>query len=85
MLHGECDPVRYSMCVCLSVTCRCGHCQSFAPEYKKLAAALKGIVKVGAVDASEHQSIGGRYGVQGFPTVKIFGADKQKPSDYQGM
>ena len=71
--------------MCLqSLQCRCGHCQSFASEYKKAAKALKGFVKVGAVDANEHQSLGGHYGVKGFPTVKIFGANKQSPSDYQG-
>ena len=39
---------------------------------------------MGAVDASEHQSLGGRYGVSGFPTIKIFGANKNKPKDYAG-
>uniref|UniRef100_A0A8C2F472 Protein disulfide-isomerase A6 n=1 Tax=Cyprinus carpio TaxID=7962 RepID=A0A8C2F472_CYPCA len=62
----------------------CGHCKSLAPEWKKAATALKGIVKVGAVDADQHNSLGGQYGVRGFPTIKIFGANKQKPEDYQG-
>ncbi|KAH9372466.1 hypothetical protein HPB48_011316 [Haemaphysalis longicornis] len=62
----------------------CGHCQSFAPEYTKAAAALKGIVKVGAVDADKDKSLGGQYGVRGFPTVKIFGANKHNPTDYSG-
>uniref|UniRef100_H2MBI5 Protein disulfide-isomerase A6 n=1 Tax=Oryzias latipes TaxID=8090 RepID=H2MBI5_ORYLA len=43
-----------------------------------------GIVKVGAVDADEHKSLGGQYGVRGFPTIKIFGANKNKPEEYQG-
>ncbi len=64
---------------------RCGHCQQFAPEYKKLAAAVKGFFHVGAVDASEHQSLGARFGVQGFPAIKIFGQNKNKPEDYNGM
>lgn len=42
------------------------------------------VVKVGAVDADKHQSLGGQYGVQGFPTIKIFGSNKNKPEDYQG-
>jgi protein disulfide-isomerase A6 len=63
----------------------CGHCKNLAPEWAKAAAALKGIVKLGALDASEHQSLGGQYGVKGFPTIKIFGADKNKPADYQGV
>uniref|UniRef100_A0A915C0J1 Protein disulfide-isomerase A6 homolog n=1 Tax=Parascaris univalens TaxID=6257 RepID=A0A915C0J1_PARUN len=62
----------------------CGHCKNFAPEYKKAAKALKGLIRVGAVDMTEHQSVGQPYNVQGFPTVKIFGANKQKPTDYQG-
>ncbi|KAL3892313.1 hypothetical protein ACJMK2_004529 [Sinanodonta woodiana] len=62
----------------------CGHCQSLAPEWKKAATALKGVVKVAAVDATAHQSLGSRYGVQGYPTIKIFGANKNSPQDYQG-
>lgn len=45
---------------------------------------MKGVVKVGAVDADQHQSLGGQYGVRGFPTIKIFGLDKKSPTDYQG-
>lgn len=44
----------------------------------------QGIVKVGAVDADQHNSLGGQYSVKGFPTIKIFGANKNKPDDYQG-
>lgn len=62
----------------------CGHCQALTPEWKKAATALKGVVKVGAVNADEHRSLGGQYGIQGFPTIKIFGLDKNKPTDYQG-
>ncbi|CAB1342672.1 unnamed protein product [Coregonus sp. 'balchen'] len=61
----------------------CGHCQSLTADWKKTATALKGIVKVGAVDADQHKSLGGQYGVRGFPTIKIFGANKNKPDDYQ--
>jgi len=45
---------------------------------------LQGVVNVGAVDMTEHQSVGAPYGIQGFPTIKIFGSNKQKPQDYQG-
>ncbi|KAM9435977.1 protein disulfide-isomerase A6 [Clarias gariepinus] len=62
----------------------CGHCKSLVPEWKKAATALKGVVKVGAVDADQHKSLGGQYGVRGFPTIKVFGANKHKPEDYQG-
>ncbi|XP_053301170.1 protein disulfide-isomerase A6 isoform X2 [Pleuronectes platessa] len=62
----------------------CGHCQTLASDWKKVATALKGIVKIGAVDADQHKSLGGQYGVKGFPTIKIFGANKNKPDEYQG-
>lgn len=62
----------------------CGHCKNLVPEYKKAATALKGVVRVGAVDADQHQSLAGQFGVRGFPTIKVFGADKKKPEDYNG-
>ena len=61
----------------------CGHCKALVPEYKKAAAALKGIVKVGAVNADDHKSLGGQYGVRGFPTIKMF--VNGKAIDYNGI
>lgn len=63
----------------------CGHCKALTPEYKKAATALKGVVKVGAVDADEHKSLGGQYGVRGFPTIKVFNLNKNKPEDFNGQ
>ncbi|KAK4303246.1 hypothetical protein Pmani_024836 [Petrolisthes manimaculis] len=64
----------------------CRHCQKLVPEYQKAAKALKGVVKVGGVNADEHMSLALRkYGVKGFPTIKIFGLDKNKPEDYNGQ
>ena len=37
------------------------------------------------MNADAHQQLGGRYGVKGFPSIKIFGANKNKPTDYQGV
>ena len=62
----------------------CGHCKNLAPEYDKAASNLKGVAKVVAVDATQSPSVAQRYGVQGYPTIKVFGADKTKPEDYQG-
>ncbi|EQC37366.1 hypothetical protein SDRG_05583 [Saprolegnia diclina VS20] len=62
----------------------CGHCKNLAPEWKKAAKALDGIVNVAAVDCDEHKSLAGQFGVQGFPTIKIFGDNKRAPVDYQG-
>lgn len=59
-------------------------CRNLAPEWKRVATALKGIVKVGAVDADTHKSFGQDYQISGFPSIKIFGANKRSPTDYQG-
>lgn len=63
----------------------CGHCKTLAPEFKKAAAALKGVVKLGAVDMTTDQNVGSPYNIQGFPTLKIFGANKNSPADYNGQ
>jgi len=65
----------------------CGHCKNLVPTYIKVASALKGIVNVGAVDATEEygQKLAGEYGVQGFPTIKIFSPGKAGLKDYQGQ
>lgn len=62
----------------------CGHCKQLAPEYQKAAKALKGIIGVGAIDCDEQKQLCGQFGVQGFPTIKVFGSNKNKPDDYQG-
>lgn len=62
----------------------CGHCKNLKPEYIELAKLVQGKVKVGAVNCDEEKSLCSQFGVQGFPTVKWFGANKQSPEDYQG-
>ena len=61
----------------------CGHCKQLAPSYELAAKQLKGVVKLGAVDMTVHESVGRPYDVKGFPTIKFFGNDKDKPTDYQ--
>jgi protein disulfide-isomerase A6 len=63
----------------------CGHCKSLEPEYEKAAGVLKDVVKVVAVDATTEQGLASKYGIQGFPTIKVFGSDKKNPVDYQGQ
>ena len=46
---------------------------------------LKGLIGVGAIDCDQHKSLCGQYEVKGFPTIKIFGGNKNKPEDYQGQ
>mmetsp|Transcript_48268 Transcript_48268/g.114409 ORF Transcript_48268/g.114409 Transcript_48268/m.114409 type:complete len:430 (+) Transcript_48268:3-1292(+) len=63
----------------------CGHCKALFPDWAKLAGAIAPSIKVGQVNADEHKELGGQYQVQGFPTIKFFGANKKKPVDYQGQ
>lgn len=63
----------------------CGHCRSLVPEYKKAATALKGVIKVAGVNCEEEQGLCGQHGVRGYPTIKIFGANKRLPVDYNGQ
>ena len=62
----------------------CGHCKNLEPEFAKAASTLKGVAKLVAVDATVHGGLAQKYGVQGYPTLKMFGLDKKKPEDYQG-
>ncbi|KAL9270957.1 disulfide-isomerase like 2-2-like protein [Drosera capensis] len=62
----------------------CGHCKKLAPEWKKASNNLKGKVKLGHVNCDEEKSLMSRFNVQGFPTIMVFGADKESPSLYEG-
>ena len=56
----------------------CGHCKHLTPEYKTLGEAVAGDpalaqrVVVAKVDADQHRPLGERFGVRGFPTIKVF-------------
>ncbi|OIR57471.1 MAG: protein disulfide isomerase [Amphiamblys sp. WSBS2006] len=64
----------------------CGHCKTLAPEYEKASEECQGNVVFGEVNCDDHGDLCGQYGVQGFPTVKVFysqnGAAVEK--DYGG-
>ncbi|CAI9090140.1 OLC1v1024844C2 [Oldenlandia corymbosa var. corymbosa] len=62
----------------------CGHCKKLAPEWKKASNNLKGKVKLGHVDCDAEKSLMSRFNVQGFPTILVFGADKDTPIPYEG-
>ncbi|XP_048883078.1 protein disulfide isomerase family A, member 7 isoform X2 [Brienomyrus brachyistius] len=51
---------------------RCGHCQKLAPEYETAATRLKGIVPLAKVDCTTNSETCSRFGVNGYPTLKIF-------------
>lgn len=57
------------------------------PEYIDAAKKLKGQVKLGIVDATVETALAGRFGVKGFPSIKVFGYGEKSDSkafDYNG-
>ncbi|GJQ68653.1 hypothetical protein Trydic_g17198 [Trypoxylus dichotomus] len=62
----------------------CGYCHQFAPEYAKASLALKGVVRVGAVNAVQEKELAEKYRVNGFPTIKMFIINKKKPEEFHG-
>lgn len=64
----------------------CGHCKTLAPVYEELAFALEHAqdkVQIAKVDADAHRSLGKRFNVQGFPTLKWFDGKSDTPTDYK--
>ena len=47
----------------------CGHCKNLAPEYEKVAAALKGIASIAAIDASNEKI---DVEIEGYPTILLY-------------
>lgn len=65
----------------------CGHCRNLAPVYEELGqlfASVEDKVTIAKVDADENRSLGKRFGIQGFPTIKWFDGKSDKPVEYNG-
>lgn len=65
----------------------CGHCKTLAPIYEQLAqdfSFAKDKVAIAKVDADSEKTLGKRFGIQGFPTIKFFDGKSEKPEDYNG-
>ncbi|KAG9272441.1 protein disulfide-isomerase A3 [Astyanax mexicanus] len=61
----------------------CGHCKRLAPEYEAAATRLKGIVSLAKVDCTANSNVCSKYGVSGYPTLKIF-RDGEESGAYDG-
>jgi len=64
----------------------CGHCKRLAPEYEKAATKLKSNdppVALAKVDCTSEKATCDKFGVSGFPTLKIF-RKGEVSSDYDG-
>lgn len=65
----------------------CGHCKTLAPIYEQLGhdfAHAKSRISIAKVNADDEKSLGKRFGIQGFPTIKYFDGVSEKPEDYSG-
>lgn len=62
----------------------CKYSQNLIPEYTKAAGALKGIIKVGAVDVEKFKDLANNYKIQDLPKIYIFGSNKNQPLNYEG-
>ncbi|KAK0546225.1 hypothetical protein OC846_004540 [Tilletia horrida] len=68
----------------------CGHCKNLAPVYEKVAQAFanddKCVLAQLDADKDAHRDLAAKYGVNGFPTLKMFKkgskANKDDPEDY---
>lgn len=59
----------------------CGHCKALGPKYEEAAAELKGkSIPLVKVDCTAEEELCADYGIEGYPTMKIFrGPESTKP------
>ena len=64
----------------------CGHCKKLEPEYATAASELKALdepIRIAKLDATAARTAADKYGIKGFPTLKLFrGLDSV--SEYDG-
>lgn len=64
----------------------CGHCKALAPTYEQLGEAFAKAddVIIAKVDADGDKTLGSRFGVSGFPTLKYFPKGSTSAEEYSG-
>ncbi|KAG7702954.1 hypothetical protein KL914_004959 [Ogataea haglerorum] len=65
----------------------CSHCSKLEPVWEELATAYEKEpnVQIARIDADKHQKVGKQYGIDGYPTIKLFKKDDvQHPIEFEG-
>jgi len=62
----------------------CGHCVRMQPAYEELSNKVGDDVVIAELDATQHQAVSSKYGVRGFPTIKLFTKSDKSGKPYQG-
>jgi protein disulfide-isomerase A6 len=64
----------------------CGHCKALEPVYEKVGKTFgnENNCIVAKVDADSEKDLGGRFGIQGFPTIKFFSKTNKEGEEYNG-
>uniref|UniRef100_A0A1B6F3M5 protein disulfide-isomerase n=1 Tax=Cuerna arida TaxID=1464854 RepID=A0A1B6F3M5_9HEMI len=60
----------------------CGHCQQLKPQWEEAAKNLRGVIKMGALDATVHSRKAQEYFIRGYPTIKLF--NNGRVEEYSG-
>lgn len=72
---------------CFSVLFRCHHCKQLAPHYEQAARLLKDSenpVAFAKIDATVEEPLAQQYSIEGYPTIKIFHKNSERPFEYEG-
>lgn len=64
----------------------CGHCKKLGPEFSAAADSIAGKhdIKLAQVDCTEEAELCQKFGIRGYPTLKVFKGEVESSSDYQG-
>lgn len=82
--HHKGDDEARSLIWCTVFAPWCGHCKALAPEYEEAATALKEKdIHLAKVDCTTEQDLCQSYGVEGYPTLKVF-RGTQNVAPYSG-
>uniref|UniRef100_A0A673X6V7 DnaJ homolog subfamily C member 10 n=1 Tax=Salmo trutta TaxID=8032 RepID=A0A673X6V7_SALTR len=61
----------------------CGPCQALLPEWRRMARAVNGMIKVGTIDCQKHHSFCQGEGVRAYPEIRLYPQNANRRDVYQ--